>query len=111
MINTAEYNLARYLDSYIKPNIPDEYMLTSSQEFLNTLSSNKSSVSSNHHMVSFDVTSLFTNVPLNESIQLAADYVYSPHSKKRPDFSKDVFVKLMEFATSGIIFYTGSVSC
>ena len=32
-------------------------------------------------LVSFDVESLFTNVPLEETIGIAADYVYSENSK------------------------------
>ena len=30
-----------------------------------------------HKLVSFDVQSLFTNVPLDETINIIADYIYS----------------------------------
>ena len=51
-------------------------------------------------MFRFVVVSLFPNIPLKESIDLAADYVYS--SDKKPPFSKDTFKKLLGFATGGI---------
>ena len=33
-VNTPEYNLARYLDSYIKPNIPKMFMLDCTNDFI-----------------------------------------------------------------------------
>ena len=50
-------------------------------------------------MVSFDVVSLFTNVPLDESIDLAVRYVYKNDSVKRPSFDENVFKQLLKFAT------------
>ena len=49
-------------------------------------------------MVSFDVVSLFTNVPLEESINLAVDYIFrgSPNIKTNRNDLKKLFV----FATS-----------
>ena len=60
-INTPEYNLAKYLDNYIKPNIPKNYMLKSTDEFLEKI--NDFTLSGVEVMVSYDVVSLFTNVP------------------------------------------------
>ena len=37
MIGTAEYQLAKYLDSLIKPNLPDRFMLNSTDHFLEKL--------------------------------------------------------------------------
>ena len=34
MVGTAQYNLAKYLDSFIKPVIPDQYMLSSTADFV-----------------------------------------------------------------------------
>ena len=51
----------------------------------------------NHFMVSFDVVSLFTNIPLNETIDLAIDYIF----KHRHDLtvSRSELKCLFEFAT------------
>ena len=40
-------------------------------------------------MVSYDVVSLFTNVPLQETIDLISDYIYSSdYLSKKPPFKK-----------------------
>ena len=56
-------------------------------------------------MISFDVVSLFTNVPLIETIDIISDYLYK--SKSKPAFSKLVFKELLNIATSGIFMYNG----
>jgi len=49
---------------------------------------------SNKFMVSFDVESLFTNIPLLESIELAVDYILSgnPNIKLNKDSLKELFL-------------------
>ena len=102
MINTAEYNLAKYLDDKIKPHIPSRYSLSSTSDFINQL--NEYSFSGTEVMVSYDVVSLFTNVPLAETIQLVADYVYKDKSRKH-SFSKTVFINMLQKATGGMFLY------
>ena len=49
---------------------------------------------SNKFMVSFEVESLFTNIPLLESIELAVDYILSgnPNIKLSKDSLKELFL-------------------
>ena len=54
-------------------------------------------------MCSFDVSSLFTNVPLDETIVVCADALYD-NPDTQPQFSKEVFVELMRSATSTVEF-------
>ena len=75
MIDSPEYELAKFMDSLIKPFVPNKYMLSSTDDFLMKL--NNSNISSDDKLVSFDVVSLFTNIPLNETINIIADYVFS----------------------------------
>ena len=49
-------------------------------------------------MVSFDVNSLFTNIPLNESIDLAVSYILQNNSNLK--LSKEDLTKLFSFATA-----------
>ena len=56
-------------------------------------------------MVSFDVVSLFTNVPLSETIELIADRIYTEDNPNSTPFSRDVFKKLMFMATLGIFMF------
>ena len=66
MVGTPEYELAKFHDKIIKPYLPNTFMLETSNDFISKL--NQFQFSSNHKLVSFDVTSLLTNVLLNETI-------------------------------------------
>ena len=54
-------------------------------------------------LCSFDISSLFTNVPLAETIQICADALYSSEHPPAP-FPRQIFVELMEMATSSVEF-------
>ena len=75
MVGTAEYALAKYLDDFIKPNINVSHTVNSTNAFIEKLQ--EFQFSSSDHSVSFDVSSLYTNVPLDETIDLIAKKVYS----------------------------------
>ena len=49
-------------------------------------------------LISFDVSSLYTNVPVKEAIVIAADKLYSGEHET-PPMDKDTFVILLELAT------------
>ena len=103
MLNTAEYNLAKWLDDYIKPNIPTTYSVASTDEFLENL--RKSVFDPQDKIVSFDVVSLFTNIPLAETIDIVVDTLYSDRSKSVPPVDRIIFKRLLEIATGGMFVY------
>ena len=104
MIGTAEYKLSKFLDDMIKPHIPSRSMLTSTSNFLERL---KTFVfHPKDILVSFDVVSLFTNVPLAETIDIIADHIYQKPETK-PPFEKSIFKELVKKATGGIFLYQG----
>ena len=92
MVGTPEYELAKFLDKMIKPYIPNNYMLELTNDFISKL--NQFQFSSNHKLVSFDATSLFTNVPLNETIRLIADTMNSEDNLNKLPCDSATFVKL-----------------
>ena len=55
-------------------------------------------------LCSFDISSLFTNVPLVETIQLCADALHNNNVLPQPSFPRDIFVELMQLATSSVEF-------
>ena len=57
----------------------------------------------NVFMCSFDVSGLFTNVPLDETIKICSDALYED-SDLQPLIPKDAFVELMKSATSSVEF-------
>ena len=103
MIRTPEYELAKYLGSIIKPIISDRFMLYSTDNFLEKLS--KFNVHPGDYCISFDVVSLFTNVPLSETIQIIKDHIYSNRAKFTPPFGEEAFVQLMKKATGGMFLH------
>ena len=86
MIGTAEYKLAKYLDEFIKPNINVSHSVDSTSAFMDKLKAFE--FKEGDKLVSFDVCSLFTNVPLDETIGLISDCVYGNESKKVTSFPK-----------------------
>ena len=103
MLSTAEYNIAKWLDNYIKPNIPNTYSIASTNEFLEGL---KNVIfDPKDQIVSFDVVSLFTNIPLAETIDIVVESLYSETSKIVPPVDKKVFKRLLQIATGGIFMY------
>ena len=54
-------------------------------------------------MCSFDVSSLFTNVPLDETISICADTLYN-NLDSQNCIRKEVFVELLHSATSTVEF-------
>ena len=107
MIKTAEYNLAKYLVKIINDVMPTTYMLSSTRSFVNQISSFDFLPS--HVLVSYDVVSLFTNIPLNETIDIVCNYVYQQHSP--PKYSKETFKKLLQIATGGYFLHRGKLYC
>ena len=103
MLGTAEYELAKYLDDWIKPFMPSTYMLSSTQDFLAKI--NEVPIEEGDYCVSFDVQSLFTNIPLEESIKIIADYIFSDKSRILVPISKLIFTRLLRLATQGMFIY------
>ena len=104
MIGAPEYQLAKFIDSIIKPYIPQTYMLQSTNQFIDHL--NEFKFNSNHKLVSLDVSPLFTNVSLKETIQIIADTIYSDHQNpNQPILEKEIFIKLLQLATKGIFMH------
>ena len=67
-IHTATYELARYLAKVLSPLSQSDYTVSSSKEFTEIIK--LKSIPDNHRLVSFDVKSLFTNVPLDSTIDI-----------------------------------------
>ena len=71
-IGTFNYNLSKFLCNLLSPHIPTEYAAKDTFTFVNEM---QKVSSSNSFMVSFDVCSLFTNIPLEETIDIAVNVI------------------------------------
>ena len=100
MIRTSEYNLAKYLVRIINDVMPTTYMLNSTGSIVNQISSFHFQPS--NVLVSYDVVSLFTNIPLNETMDIVCNYVYQQHSP--PKYSKETFKSSFKLQLEFIFF-------
>ena len=71
-IGSYSHNLAKYLTGIIKPYANNEYTVKDSFSFVNELLC----FPSVPFMCSFDIVSLFTNIPINETIEICLDKLY-----------------------------------
>ena len=76
-IGTSNYNLAKYLCSLRKPHISSEFCAPDTFSFVKEIQD----VDFNYmFMVPYDVTSLFTNIPLSETIDLAVNAMFESNT-------------------------------
>ena len=73
-IGTATCNLAKYLSKLTSPLSSSEYTVSSTRDFVQNLRTIKIPIG--YHMVSFDVKSLLTSVPLEYTIDLILKRIY-----------------------------------
>ena len=71
-IGTCNCNLAQYLGSLLSPNITSEYSTKDSFTFIEEI---KSVSVTDKFLISFDVTSLFKNIPLSKAIDIAINLI------------------------------------
>ena len=75
MSGTVTHSIASYINDLIRPYINSKYIIRSSDEFLAAFKDVK--LSGNNVLCSLDVESLFTNVPVNETIDIIINHVYN----------------------------------
>ena len=57
-------------------------------------------------LVSFDVTSLYTNVPVTEAITYCAELFFDKHKLSIDGVSKETFIKLLELSSCDVVMST-----
>ena len=110
MIGSPQYAISKWLcgmiqpvlEHYCKHNVKDTF------EFVEILRDNP--IPPTAHMCSFDVVSLFTNVPLDETIDICARRLYhNDDDIDLPWLPETAFRRLMLMVTSGVEFSFGDV--
>ncbi len=103
-IGTSTYQLAKYLVPIFAPLTTNEYTVRDSFSFAKEISGMGSN---GLVMASFDVKSLFTNIPLNETIKFCVEDLYS--SNHWPEkFSKTELLSLLSAAVKDCFFVFNS---
>ena len=73
-IDTFNYNLARFHCDLCSPLAPNDYTCKDTLTFASQI---KNANLSKKFLVSYDVTSLFTSIPLQETIDIARDLIFN----------------------------------
>ena len=102
MINSPQHKLAKFLVSILKP-VSDKYSAHTVSDSFNFVQSLQTLRSSKGAMCSFDIKSLFTNVPLREVIEICVDQLYNSNISS-PEFPRDVCYELLQMATTNVEF-------
>ena len=102
-IGTSNYNLARFLSDLFSPLVPNDYSYKDTFSFVSQI---KNANLSKKILVSYNVSSLFTNIALQETINIAINLIFN-HNPNLSITRKEL-KKLFLFATSWTHFVTNS---
>ena len=94
-IGTFNYKLARFLCDLCSPLVPNDYSCKDAFSFVSQI---KYANLAKKFLVSYDVTSLFTNIPLKETIDIAINLIFNDNPNL--NITKKELKKLFLFATS-----------
>ena len=94
-IDTFNYSLARFICDPISPLLPNDYFCKDTFSFASQI---KNANLSRKFLVSFDVTSLFTNILLQGTIDIAINLIFN-HNPNLNIIKKELKI-LFLFATS-----------
>ena len=101
MIGSAQYGTAKFLDSLLKPLLSKKFECSDSFDFVNFIT--KQPVEESDFMVSFDVSSLFTNVPLNETIDICCQ-LWRDNRPASSIIDEIAFRDLLKFSSANVPF-------
>ena len=94
-IGTFNYDLARFLCDLLSPLVPNDYSCKDTFSFVPQI---ENANLSKTFLVSYDGTSLFTNIPLQETIDIAINLIFDHNPNL--NITKKELKKLFLFATS-----------
>ena len=94
-IGTFNYNLARFLCDFLSPLVPNDYFCKDTFSFVFQI---KNANLSKKFLVSYDVTSLFTNIPLQETSDIAINLIFNHNPNL--NITRKELNKFFLFATS-----------
>ena len=102
MPGSAYYKIAKQVAEWMAV-IPEAQIKSSSKQISDQIKI--LGLNEDEEMVSFDVTALYTNVPVKEAIELAAERLYAG-DLPIPPVDKQTFIKLTELSSLDVIMST-----
>ena len=103
--DTYNYPLSKWLDEKLKPLLLNQYTVTDTFDFTNE--NNQLKINNGEILVSYDVSSLFTNVPLDETIEIMDNRAFTNNwfnTTHNLDLTRTDLLDLLSVATKGQLF-------
>ena len=103
---TFIYNFTRFLCDLLLPLVPNDYSCKDTFSFVSQI---KNANLSKKFIVSYDVTSLFTNIPLQKTVDIAINLIFNHNpnlnitKKKFKSFSFSLHHRFILFLTVSLI--------
>ena len=95
-VGTVTYDVAKRLNALIAPFMRKRHMIESTQEFIEIVKT----VKQPKLLASLDVESLFTNIPINDTLNIIIDAVFNHPDLPPPSFSQDILRDLLLICTT-----------
>ena len=102
-IGTFNYNLTRFFHDLLSPLVPSDYSCKDTFSFVSQI---ENANLSRKFIVSYDVTSLFTNIPPQETIDIAINIIFNNNPNlnvTKKSFSFSLHHRLILFLTVNFI--------
>jgi hypothetical protein len=100
-IGTATHKTAKYLSKLLSPLAKSKYTIENTKDFVTRIK--KMKVPEGYKMISFDVVSLFTNVPIKETVEIILRKVYKEKLVKTK-IKKENMRELLMLCTTEVSF-------
>ena len=106
MTNAPQHELAKWLAELLRPVVQkfSEHTVKDTFDFCSNIDGFTDIDIGNAYMCSFDVTSLFTNIPLRETLDVCLDTLYRDDDIVKPTIPENVLEKLLLKATTDVEF-------
>ena len=101
-VPTPTYDIAKRVNNIISKYIPSEYSLKSNDDLLDILRATRP----NGLLASLDVESLFTNVPVEQTIEIILQHVYNHSTLEPPKIPKAILKGILQACTMEAPFIT-----
>ena len=101
--NTPFYKLAKWLVNALSDLTSNEYTLKNTYDLCHQVSHLKNC--NNMYFASFDIESLFTNIPLEETIEIIMNLLFPQEDSTYEDFNKTEFEEMLRLATQHTYFF------
>ena len=102
MPGSAYYKISNKISKWLS--VVDECNIDSSTKLISDLLPDIE-LDEESELISFDVTSLYTNVPLNEAIQYCMELLYSGRCHK-PPVDRQTFIELVSLCSCNVVLLT-----